>query len=114
MDYHHNARLTIHSREQLARESCRRAELNSTAAEFKLVGRGREMGAPLSPRWDRGFATALRVAALPAQHFPRTRRARRKATPPALDWRAHRANHRPKQATVSRIYGAVISALRDN
>ena len=37
MDYHHHARLTIHSREQLAkRVLAGELSLNSAAAEFKL------------------------------------------------------------------------------
>jgi hypothetical protein len=37
MDYHHRARLTIHSREQLAqRVLAGELSLNSAAAEFKL------------------------------------------------------------------------------
>ena len=73
MDYHHNARLTIHSREQLAQRVLQgELSLNSAAAEFKL---SRQSAAKWVRRFRQGgvagFARPLFAsAALPAQHFP--------------------------------------------
>jgi transposase InsO family protein len=56
MDYHHHARLTIHSREQLAKKVLQRElTLNSAAAEFKV---SRQTAA----KWVRRFRLDGRVA----------------------------------------------------
>ena len=58
MDYHHHARLTIHSREQLARRVLQReVTLNSAAAEFKV---SRQTAAKWVRRFRQGGITALR------------------------------------------------------
>src|SRR5216683_1962787 len=58
MDYHHHARLTIHSREQLAkRVLAGELSLNSAAAEFKL---SRQSAAKWVRRFCQGGSTALR------------------------------------------------------
>ncbi len=53
MDYHHHARLTIYSREQLAKKVLAgEVSLNSAAAEFKL---SRQSAA----KWVRRFRRAV-------------------------------------------------------
>jgi len=57
MDYHHHARLTIHSREQLAkRVLAGELSLNSAAAEFKL---SRQSAAKWVRRFRQGGVAAL-------------------------------------------------------
>jgi transposase InsO family protein len=58
MDYHHHARLTIYSREQLAKSVLAgELSLNSVAAEFKL---SRQSAAKWVRRFREGGSTALR------------------------------------------------------
>ena len=69
MDYHHNARLTIHSREQLARKVLAgEGSLNSAAAEFKL---SRQTAAKWVRRFRQGGAAALRDRSSRPQRSPR-------------------------------------------
>lgn len=86
MDYHHNARLTIHSREQLAQRVLQgELSLNSAAAEFKLsrqsaakwVRRFREGGpAALSDLSSRPHRSPRRISAEQAAFVEQLRRQR--------------------------------------
>jgi len=86
MDYHHNARLTIHSREQLAQRVLQGGlSLNSAAAEFKLsrqsaakwVRRFREGGtAALPDRSSRPHRSPRRISAEKAAFVEQLRRQR--------------------------------------
>src|ERR1700738_4296607 len=70
MDYHHHARLTIHSREQLAkRVLAGELSLNSAAAEFKL---SRQSAAKWVRRFGQGGAAALRGCSSRPQRPPRS------------------------------------------
>ena len=70
MDYHHNARLTIYSREELARKVLQgRLTLNSAAAEFKV---SRQTAAKWVRRFRRGGSTALLDRSSRPHHSPRT------------------------------------------
>jgi len=69
MDYHHNARLTIHSREQLARKVLQgELSLNSAAAEFKL---SRQTAAKWIRRYRQGGVAALQDLSSRPHHSPR-------------------------------------------
>jgi transposase InsO family protein len=69
MDYHHHARLTIHSREQLAkRVLAGELSLNSAAAEFKL---SRQSAAKWVRRFREGGPAALRDRSSRPQRSPR-------------------------------------------
>jgi len=70
MDYHHNARLTIHRREQLARKVLQReVTLNSAAAEFKV---SRQTAAKWVRRFRQGGSTALQDCSSRPHRSPRT------------------------------------------
>jgi transposase InsO family protein len=70
MDYHHHARLTIHSREQLAtRVLAGELSLNSAAAEFKL---SRQSAAKWVRRFREGGAPALRDLSSRPHRSPRS------------------------------------------
>jgi transposase InsO family protein len=69
MDYHHHARLTIHSREQLAKRVLQgELSLNSAAAEFKL---SRQSAAKWVRRFRDGGSAALRDRSSRPRHSPR-------------------------------------------
>ena len=69
MDYHHHARLTVHSREQLAkRVLAGEVSLNSAAAEFKL---SRQSAAKWVRRFCQGGQAALRDRSSRPHHSPR-------------------------------------------
>lgn len=69
MDYHHNARLTIHSREQLIRKVLRgELTLNSAAAEFRV---SRQTAAKWLRRFRQDGATALCDRSSRPIHSPR-------------------------------------------
>ena len=69
MDYHHHARLTIHSREQLARKVLQGVlSLNSAAAEFKL---SRQSAAKWVRRFRQGDAAMADRSSRP-QRSPRS------------------------------------------
>jgi transposase InsO family protein len=86
MDYHHHARLTVHSREQLAQAVIEgRLSLKEAAAEFKLsrqsaakwVARFRQQGrAGLRDRSSRPHASPRRTSAAVAQQVADLRRQR--------------------------------------
>ena len=97
MDYHHHARLTIYSREQLARNVLEgRLSLREAAAECRLsrqsaakwVRRYREVG---QGRVDRSLQPSALFA---AHHAGGTGGACRTVAPRALDRGADRAGHR--------------------
>lgn len=70
MDYHHHARLTIHSREQLAKGVLQgELSLNSAAAEFKL---SRQSAAKWVRRFRLGGREALRDRSSRPHRSPRT------------------------------------------
>jgi transposase InsO family protein len=70
MDYHHHARLTIHSREQLAqRVLAGELSLNSAAAEFKL---SRQSAAKWVRRYREGGSAALRDLSSRPHRSPRS------------------------------------------
>ena len=70
MDYHHNARLTIHSREQLARRVLQgQLSLNLAAAEFKL---SRQSAAKWVRRFRQGGIVALADRSSRPQRSPRS------------------------------------------
>jgi transposase InsO family protein len=70
MDYHYHARLTIHSREQLAkRVLAGELSLNSAAAEFKL---SRQSAAKWVRRFRQGGAAALRDRSSRPHRSPRS------------------------------------------
>ncbi len=70
MDYHHYARLTIYSREQLARKVLAgELSLNSAAAEFKL---SRQTAAKWVRRFREGGSTALQDRSSRPHRSPRT------------------------------------------
>ena len=70
MDYHHHARLTIHSREQLAkRVLAGELSLNSAAAEFKL---SRQSVGKWVRRFREGGSTALRDLSSRPHRSPRS------------------------------------------
>ena len=70
MDYHHHARLTIHSREQLAkRVLAGELSLNSAAAEFKL---SRQSAAKWVRRFREGGSAALRDLSSRPHRSPRS------------------------------------------
>ena len=69
MDYHHNARLTVRSREQLAKKVLAgELSLNSAAAEFKL---SRQSAAKWVRRFRQGGLEALRDQPSRPHHSPR-------------------------------------------
>jgi transposase InsO family protein len=69
MDYHHHARLTIHSREQLAKRVLQgELSLNSAAAEFKL---SRQSAAKWVRRFRDGGRAALHDRSSRPQRSPR-------------------------------------------
>ena len=69
MDYHHHARLTIHSREQLARRVLAgEVSLNWAAAEFKL---SRQSAAKWVRRFRKGGTAALRDLSSRPHRSPR-------------------------------------------
>ena len=69
MDYHHNARLTIHSREQLARKVLQgELTLNSAAAEFKV---SRQTASKWLRRFRQGGPDALCDRSSRPHHSPR-------------------------------------------
>ena len=69
MDYHHHARLTIHSREQLAQKVLAgEVSLNSAAAEFKL---SRQSAAKWVRRFRQGGAAALQDRSSRPHRSPR-------------------------------------------
>src|SRR2546430_17225306 len=69
MDYHHHARLTIHSREQLAKRVLQGGlSLNSAAAEFKL---SRQAAAKWVRRFRQGGSAALRDRSSRPHRSPR-------------------------------------------
>jgi len=69
MDYHHHARLTIYSREQLAkRVLAGELSLNSAAAEFKL---SRQSAAKWVRRFQKGGCAALRDLSSRPHRSPR-------------------------------------------
>jgi transposase InsO family protein len=69
MDYHHHARLTVHSREQLARKVLAgEVSLNSAAAEFKL---SRQSAAKWVRRFRQGGSEALRDRSSRPHRSPR-------------------------------------------
>jgi transposase InsO family protein len=69
MDYHHHARLTIHSREQLAKRVLQgELSLNSAAAEFKL---SRQSAAKWVRRFRDGGRAALCDRSSRPRHSPR-------------------------------------------
>ena len=69
MDYHHHARLTVYSREQLAKKVIAgEVSLNSAAAEFKL---SRQSAAKWVRRFRQGGRAALRDRSSRPQHSPR-------------------------------------------
>ncbi len=69
MDYHHHARLTIHSREQLARKVLQgELSLCEAAAEFKL---SRQSAAKWVQRFRQGGSAALRDRSSRPQRSPR-------------------------------------------
>ena len=69
MDYHHHARLTIYSREQLAKSVLQEgASLNSAAAEFKL---SRQSAAKWVRRFREGGRAALADRSSRPDHSPR-------------------------------------------
>jgi transposase InsO family protein len=69
MDYHYHARLTIHSREQLAkRVLAGELSLNSAAAEFRL---SRQSAAKWVRRYRQGGSTALRDLSSRPHRSPR-------------------------------------------
>jgi transposase InsO family protein len=69
MDYHHHARLTIYSREQLAKKVLAgEVSLNSAAAEFKL---SRQSAAKWVRRFREGGAAALQDRSSRPQRSPR-------------------------------------------
>jgi len=69
MDYHHHARLTVHSREQLARKVLAgEVSLNSAAAEFKL---SRQSAAKWVRRFRQGGPAALRDRSSRPHRSPR-------------------------------------------
>jgi transposase InsO family protein len=69
MDYHHNARLTIYSREQLAkRVLAGELSLNSAAAEFKL---SRQSAAKWVRRYRQGGSAALHDGSSRPHRSPR-------------------------------------------
>jgi transposase InsO family protein len=77
MDYHHHARLTIHSREQLAkRVLAGELSLNSAAAEFKL---SRQTAAKWVQRFRQGGCTALRDRSSRPHRSPRATSSERAA-----------------------------------
>ena len=70
MDYHHNARLTIHRREQLAKKVLQgEVTLNSAAAEFKV---SRQTAAKWVRRFRQGGLAALHDCSSRPHHSPRT------------------------------------------
>ena len=70
MDYHHHARLTIYSREQLARKVLQgEVSLNSAAAEFKL---SRQTAAKWVRRFREGGSAALLDLSSRPHRSPRT------------------------------------------
>jgi transposase InsO family protein len=70
MDYHHHARLTIYSREQLAKKVlARELSLNSAAAEFKL---SRQTAAKWVRRFRQGGSAALQDLSSRPHRSPRT------------------------------------------
>ena len=70
MDYHHNARLTIYSREQLARRVLQgELSLNLAAAEFKL---SRQSAAKWVRRFRQGGIVALADRSSRPQRSPRS------------------------------------------
>ena len=70
MDYHHNARLTIHSREQLAKKVLQgELSLNSAAVEFKL---SRQSAAKWIRRFREGGAAALHDRSSRPRRSPRS------------------------------------------
>jgi transposase InsO family protein len=70
MDYHHNARLTIYSREELARKVLQgRLTLNSAAAEFKV---SRQTAAKWVRRFRLGGSAALPDRSSRPHRSPRT------------------------------------------
>ncbi len=70
MDYHHHARLTIHSREQLAkRVLARELSLNAAAAEFKL---SRQSAAKWVRRYRQGGFASLRDLSSRPHRSPRS------------------------------------------
>jgi transposase InsO family protein len=75
MDYHHHARLTIYSREQLAKKVLAgELSLNSAAAEFKL---SRQTAAKWVRRFREGGSAALQDLSSRPHHSPRTTSAER-------------------------------------
>jgi transposase InsO family protein len=77
MDYHYHARLTIHSREQLARKVLQgECSLNSAAAEFKL---SRQTAAKWVRRFRQGGTTSLRDRSSRPHHSPRRTAAEKSA-----------------------------------
>ncbi|MHB8527456.1 MAG: IS481 family transposase [Candidatus Acidiferrales bacterium] len=69
MDCHHHARLTIHSREQMAKRVLQEGvSLNSAAAEFKL---SRQSAAKWVRRFRQGGRAALRDRSSRPHHSPR-------------------------------------------
>src|SRR5271156_4567643 len=70
MDYHHHARLTVYSREQLARKVLAgEVSLNSAAAEFKL---SRQSAAKWGRRFRAGGRAALQDRSSRPHRSPRT------------------------------------------
>ena len=70
MDYHHNARLTIHRREQLAKNVLRgEVTLHSAAAECKV---SRQTAAKWVRRFRQGGSAALQDLSSRPHHSPRT------------------------------------------
>jgi transposase InsO family protein len=69
MDYHHNARLTMHSREQLAKKVLQgEVSLHSAAAEFKL---SRQSAAKWVRRYRQGGRAALQDGSSRPHRSPR-------------------------------------------
>jgi transposase InsO family protein len=70
MDYHHNARLTVHSREQLVRTVLQgEVTLKSAAADFKV---SRQTAAKWVRRFRQGTAAALQDLSSRPHRSPRT------------------------------------------
>src|SRR5260370_21182497 len=70
MDYHHHARLTIHSREQMAKRVLQgELSLSEAAAEFKL---SRQAAAKWVRRFHEGGSAALRALSSRPHRLPRS------------------------------------------
>jgi len=106
MDYHHHARLTIYSREQLAKKVLAgELSLNSAAAEFKL---SRQTAAKWVRRFRQGGSAALQDLSSRPHHSPRTTSGERACRVEQLRrqrWTGVRIAHATglSRATVSRI-----------